>query len=454
MRPSHPNKDCANRPRSLKKRILFGLLALLGVYLVVEILALAAYVLSQGHAFSFAGVQAERRALSTAETDGVGDPKQGNESVALARVANNSLHPYVGYVRTPTTKNTDSLAAQLGYHDSNPIRKRREGTVIIGVVGGSVAKGFPRYGTETLVDRLKSSPDFANKNIEIVHLAMGGYKQPQQFMTVGYLLTLGAEFDIILNIDGFNEVALHAAENAKTRTFVAYPRLWHFQTSDSRHVQASEYGYLRHRQRELAHTFSGAGLRHSVSCNLVWTLRNRWLGQEIYAAHQALLDQDASGFSYESTGPSLHYPDENAMMQDLVDIWKQSSLQLDHLCRANNIDYFQFLQPNQYLPESKPLTPAERDAAYRENHPYRRGVEIGYPLLRAEGADLVRQGVRFTDLTQAFATESEPLYIDTCCHFNARGHEILAEQIVRVVLSAPASQDRADESGSTRLPAK
>ena len=35
---------------------------------------------------------------------------------------------------------------------------------------------------------------------------MPGYKQPQQLMAYNYLLSLGAEFDAVINIDGYNVI--------------------------------------------------------------------------------------------------------------------------------------------------------------------------------------------------------------------------------------------------------
>ena len=96
-----------------------------------------------------------------------------------------------------------------------------------------------------------------------------------------------------------------------------------------------------------------------------------------------------------------------------------------HLCAANGIRYFHFLQPNQYLPNTKSMGEAERQVAYRQDQPYQAGVVSGYPLLREKGKELSSQRVQFFDLTQIFAAHPEPVYGDSCCHFNDHGLEIL-----------------------------
>ena len=93
-------------------------------------------------------------------------------------------------------------------------------------MGGSVACLFALNGTRRLEVELAKDTRFAHKELVFVNLALGGYKQPQQLMTLAYLLSLGAEFDLILNIDGFNEVALDEFENGAEKLFPAFPRGW------------------------------------------------------------------------------------------------------------------------------------------------------------------------------------------------------------------------------------
>ena len=71
----------------------------------------------------------------------------------------------------------------------------------------------------------------------------------------------------------------------------------------------------------------------------------------------------------------------------------------------------------------------ERALAYSKTHPYRKGVELGYPYLRRRGRELSSRGVQFFDLTEIFEENEEPLYADHCCHFNERGIQIFARAI-------------------------
>src|SRR5205807_2871539 len=109
---------------------------------------------------------------------------------------------------------------------ADPIHARSKDKLIVAIVGGSLACYFRQYGVERLEDLLKKDPRLAGKRFLFVNLALGGYKQPQQLMTLNYLLALGAQFDILINIDGFNEVALYEFESAGAHVFPAFPRAW------------------------------------------------------------------------------------------------------------------------------------------------------------------------------------------------------------------------------------
>jgi hypothetical protein len=108
---------------------------------------------------------------------------------------------------------------------------------------------------------------------------------------------------------------------------------------------------------------------------------------------------------------------------------------MNFLCRANRIAYVHVLQPNQYVPDSKPLGPQERITAVRDEECYALGAKHGYPELLREGETLRAEGVDFHDLTRLFAAFADPIYIDTCCHYNQQGNDLLAEAVAEALLA-------------------
>ena len=81
------------------------------------------------------------------------------------------------------------------------------------------------------------------------------------------------------------------------------------------------------------------------------------------------------------------------------------------------------------MPGSKPLGPAERVDALRGSERYGALVRAGYPMLQRAGRELGAEGVRFVDLSGAFAGHAEPVYIDGCCHVGPAGNAVVADLI-------------------------
>jgi hypothetical protein len=109
--------------------------------------------------------------------------------------------------------------------------------------------------------------------------------------------------------------------------------------------------------------------------------------------------------------------------------WGRASRQIQALCEAQGILYLHFLQPNQYVEGSKPLSAKELRLAATETSGIAPLVSTGYPLLIEAGRELVRDGLPFHDLTLAFESIEETLYIDSCCHVSPQGSGILAKLI-------------------------
>ncbi len=170
------------------------------------------------------------------------------------------VHPYLGFTLDPDRQGPRIDAdkrhpiSAWGFLDSrSPIRKRRADNLIVGIFGGSVAYWLSDRGIDPLLQELRAIPRFAGRQISVVRLALGSYKQPQQLMTLSYLLSMGAEFDLIINLDGFNEVVLPSVSNIPNGTFPFYPRDWHQRVEDipsRRELEAhGSIVYLRSRRR-------------------------------------------------------------------------------------------------------------------------------------------------------------------------------------------------------------
>jgi hypothetical protein len=304
-------------------------------------------------------------------------------------------------------------------------------------MGGSVACGFYLHGTTRLKAALERDPAFAGKEIEFVDLAVSGYKQPQQLMTLNYMLVMGAEFDVIVNIDGFNEAALYEAENAERGVFPAFPRSWHTRIATTGPRIAKYVGRLEYqvqRREDLARGYSLSPWRNSPLCNFLWWFFDSQAEMELLEVQDEYSKDVSSTPNYAVIGPGWTFATREELYRHLVSLWKNSSIQLDRLCAANGIRYYHFLQPNLVLPGSKPLTqPEEQLLAGQRDGRYRPGIKEGYPLMIQEGTELRANGVRFTDLTRMFDGHPEPIYSDLC-HFYQTGNDVMSDRIARAII--------------------
>lgn len=417
---------------SRRKRIAFRLLLLAGMYLFAELLSLACL------SYFYGGWSGSQRVM-----DGVFVP---DPLASGFEYPDEIVHPYFGWVRRPgSTNGAESLQPPVnafGFTDSrSPIQVRRPGAVIVGILGGSVAQQFADEAGEALKAQLAARPEYAGQEVALVRLGLSGYKQPQQLLVVNYLLSIGAEFDILLNIDGYNEIVLPAVENAPNHVFDAYPRSWNLRVTEAGNLEAmrsiGRIALLKDLTKDRAATARSFPWRYSVTAHLLWRAYYGYIRRQIFDEYSKLHSMKYSDWDFAANGPPQNFADEQALLEHCAAVWMRSSLQLQQVCAANSIRYFHFLQPNQYVPGSKILGSAEKEVAYFAADRGKKPVEKGYPLLVREGARLAEAGVAFFDLTMLFADHSEATYRDPCCHLNDRGNELLVQAIVRAIASQP-----------------
>ena len=430
-----PQSPIARRKLSWWKRCLFGaVVAVLGIALC-EAAALAAI-----------------RFLTRLE---ISDLKRmrGNLLEESPIPISEVIHPYLGWVIDPVSKQEISTSHgrigvnEFGLFDTHgPIHRRSPDQVIVGIVGGSVAANVAAEGGPALQQTLEESDRFRGKQIKLVRLAMPGYKQPQQLMLMTYLLTLGAEFDLLINLDGYNEVALHEAENAMAETNPSFPRAWYGRvnaTSDPRSIESALTAITSRRSRaSWTRTLSSLPFQDSALLNFFWWSIDQQYKHRLAQLNSQILSTKRDGESFAVTGPRVEFSNQKALHHHLVEYWATCSMELNRLCESRGIEYHHVLPPNQYLDGSKPMGPSERQAAYfaENDYLYSLSAQACYPLLVERGKTLATAGIRFHDLTQLFAKHEEPLYGDICCHYNEPGNTLVALAVARAISPLPVAR--------------
>ncbi|MEM9291962.1 MAG: hypothetical protein AAGD01_09800 [Acidobacteriota bacterium] len=372
------------------------------------------------------------------------------------------LHPYLGFVfdpvinQDPARQNAHLEISPQGFFqrrgsERKPVPERGEEAgdeAVVGIFGGSVAMVMGFAGEAELLSLLARHPSLEGRPLRVVNYGLGGYKQPQALLTLAYRLSQGERFDLVILVDGFNEIALPPVHNVGAGVATEYPRHWEArvagQPTPDRLGRLAALTAARQRRGSLAESFDVRPLRWSAVAALAWRGLDGAAARRVESRRQELAALEPAARGFQATGPVADeaLPGGEALYQALASDWANASLAMHHLAAGHGAEFHHFLQPNQYVPGSKPLTAAERRRAFRPQHPYRDPVRLGYPLLRQRGEALRRSGVRFTDLSMLFETVDEPIYVDTCCHLNGFGNQLLARAVGEAVI---ATSERKEE---------
>ena len=374
-------------------------------------------------------------------------------------VVGEALHPYFGPTHRPgtpfdippslregTTVPARMTTNNFGFvspHDY-PFAKTSDDQVILGMFGGSVGLWFCQIGAPQLIDQLRANPYFKDREIVPLCFAHEGYKQPQQALLLAYFLSIGQAFDLVVNIDGFNDVALAALNNARGLD-ISMPSVQHL---DPLIALINRSALTPEKLELLAAIFRDrqtlVGLVERIAANrsaavhavLDWN----------YGRVSARYSRELGQFSNLPANPP-----ENALIQatpptqeregpmvfsDIADMWSGASLLMDQMVEARGGAYFHVLQPNQYSTKRR-FSAAEAAAALNNASPYKASVEAGYPALIGAAPRLTDAGVAFVDATSAFDRVDAAVYMDDCCHYTLEGNRALADLIAASILAAP-----------------
>ncbi|MEM7483227.1 MAG: hypothetical protein AAF481_18835 [Acidobacteriota bacterium] len=424
--------------------------AVLGVLLLLflEIVSFGLFWWREGEAFRWSRTASQRAEVGRVPQAEDAPPPAIEEEIQAFK--DEVVQPFLGFVIDPGS-NVDRdgqhliISPEGFFRRRNPFPQPSDDPLHIGVLGGSVAFIFAFRGGEVLVDNLLERPELAARGVVVDSWGLGGYKQPQQLMTLNWVLARGYPLDVVINLDGFNDIALAQTENRYRKVSPFYPRSWNVRVEGLPTGEAAALvgraAYEQERRRALARSFSQAPWRWSVTANLVWrSLDARAVESiaeaQVAAAAAPAADGEGNAGDFVARGPAYTYRkgDQPKVAEELVAFWERSSRLMAGLCDSQGIPYFHFLQPNQYPEGAKPLSSEERRVAYSENRPYRAVVQGGYQMLRDAGARLAADGIAFHDLSMLFADVRETLYIDDCCHLNQRGNELMAAAIVEILM--------------------
>ena len=226
------------------KKLAFGLVLVLLGWLGLELAAFVLLWIRDGVP-SWPGQIVAQRTAVLAEASESPHRVLDSEEAELARLARGGseeevLHPYLGYVVNPEInkiqhrrKKGRLVVSELGFFEPPGKSKLDAGSgaatgppLRVGIFGGSVAFIFSFTSRDRLAAALATLPGVGDRPIVIRSFALGRYKQPQQLEALAYLLALGEQFDVVINIDGFNDIVVPYLQNIPQGVTPVYPANW------------------------------------------------------------------------------------------------------------------------------------------------------------------------------------------------------------------------------------
>jgi hypothetical protein len=401
------------------KRWLFASISVLGAYLCIELFSWGLYSAVNRSWFGFAKLKRQLHTVAAATGDksdlGSGRIKEDDDHIS----------PYLGY-NTPTG---------IQFFDPASPEQTDPNGFVVAITGGSVANRLFLDTSPWFSQLISRAPSLKGKHVYVVNLAQETYHQPQQINSVLLYLTMGGRLDMLVLLDGFNEVA-HPWSNYKQGVFPLYPWRWAQRKvglmSRKEREQIGKLALVQSVRAGLVRFFGP--LSFSLTAGALWSSVDKVLAGKMAKYHfklQRIGEKRLSRPDAERSGPQLKIGSQEEVQRYGVSAWKRASVLLEELMRSRGARFFHFLQPNQYVVGSKRFTKDEERIAIGH---LREEVRQGYHLLRPAGSELARQGQPFFDLTMIYTGVAEPVYVDDCCHVNSYGNLVMAENIASQIL--------------------
>ncbi|MDA8016171.1 MAG: hypothetical protein MPN21_01885 [Thermoanaerobaculia bacterium] len=398
-------------------------------------------------------------------------PRGRSVPTDIANVDHYRLHPYFGFQLEAHSGEWNGSFANNNHgfvSASDYPRIRRDGEVILGIFGGSVASFLAQYERDhqVIASQVAQALGAAIDDVVVLNFAQGGFKQPQQVQILSYFLATGQELDAVINVDGFNEVAL-GARNQLAGVAPSQPSVEHMfglqavtpLQSSKRRAAMQEARQAYNRYAELYNrAWSGDAPETRLAVGFLWHyLRYKIQYRRAMKLRQGLLataEGETGSWLYLQptrpgavrTGNSVPDPDD-VDWPPILDVWQQGAVTFAELARAAGAVSVHVLQPNQYFPTGRTFSQSEREVAVAEWSPYAELIPAGYELLAERAIGVSAEGIPIAILYDLFDDLEPQAYVDDCCHYTEAGNELLARSVAALLVQALDDVQKAPSDG-------
>ena len=289
------------------------------------------------------------------------------------------------------------------------------------IIGGSVAEDLH---TDSSFNKLikdaiiKEHPKVKASQINIFNSALPGGKQPQGLFTLQSLEMLGYEFNLIIELSGFNETVLAINENfSEYGINPIYPRAQNLRT-----IHTANYI----KNGPLSKITNIHPLTHTLKKSGIWDQSRRFFQKNARKSSSKKLFMD-------------FLMPENIEESSVLakKIYKESVENMYYHSQRKGSHYILVLQPSHHLKNSKILSDEEKKLFYTSNHvtqwAKKAGEIINKTYSSIDKSTFNIPDSNLVDLRGIFQENSDTLYIDECCHLSEEGMNLLSKEIIKAI---------------------
>lgn len=372
-----------------------------------------------------------------------------DESIAF------QLHPFFGYTFKPGSHPLANAPAANNYGFVSvydyPFKRENQNQFIIGVFGGSLAHLFTLYELEhkNLTLALRQLPHLQHKEIIFLNFGGLGYKQPQQAIILNYFVSIGQDFDLVINLDGFNEIAFSILNNQRG-VEISLPcsqsvlPLLDIANEDLSSEQVESAMAILHDKDALKKSLVKANGSRFASSYILAVIQikyySKMLGHDLneFSALGVTKRKEQEQSRSTNTNRVGLEPGDESIYNQAADTWANSSISMKNILSQRNTPYLHFIEPNQYYATARKFTDEEKRIAFNFKGGFAQSISQGYPILLSRLGGLRAAGVDVFSAVNVFDNIAASVYADECCHYNNAGNEALSQYVsveIRNVLS-------------------
>jgi len=166
-------------------------------------------------------------------------------------------------------------------------------------------------------------------------------------------------------------------------------------------------------------------IRQSVFVHYAWRALNSLLSRRVSA-----ISRDIEK-SYKSDKRFFDTEEDDTILNYAAHQWRLYHNLIHYLSSLEEVLSIHLIQPNLFVPDSKILTPEEKNLV-ENSYAIKDYVVNGYPKLQTQISNLRTQGVIVEDLTDIFKIIDTSIWTDAA-HVNEKGLRLIMDKIVDLI---------------------